>query len=129
MGFSRQEFWNGFLCHPPGNFPDPGIKPSSLISPALAGRFFNASSTWEAHLCIWNTYIWYSFNYGSSLQTAIGMVVLTFLFLLTNKICYKALAKEWESFNCLCLDAYGTQGCTVCFRPCSVHCSRRLALW
>jgi len=30
MGFSRQEYWSGLPCHPPGNLPDPGIKPKSL---------------------------------------------------------------------------------------------------
>ena len=40
MGFSRQEYWSGLPCPPPGIFPDPGIKPVSLMSPALAGRFF-----------------------------------------------------------------------------------------
>ena len=33
---------------PPGNFPNPGIEPISLISPALAGGFFTTSTTWEA---------------------------------------------------------------------------------
>ena len=33
---------------PPGDLPDPGIKATSLISPALAGRFFTTSTTWEA---------------------------------------------------------------------------------
>ena len=33
---------------PPGNLPDPGIKPLSLMSPALAGKFFTTSVTWEA---------------------------------------------------------------------------------
>ena len=48
MGFSRQEYWN-VLPHPsPGNLSDPGIQPSSLMSQALAGRFFTTSSTWEA---------------------------------------------------------------------------------
>ena len=28
-GFSRQEYWSGFLCPPPGDLPDPGIEPSS----------------------------------------------------------------------------------------------------
>ena len=32
-----------------GDLPDPGIKPVSLKSPALAGRFFTTSATWEAH--------------------------------------------------------------------------------
>ena len=40
MGFSRQEYWSGLPCCPPGNLPNPGIKPASLISPALAGTFF-----------------------------------------------------------------------------------------
>ena len=31
-----------------GNLPDPGIKPRSLMSPALAGRFFTSNATWEA---------------------------------------------------------------------------------
>ena len=32
MGFSRQENWSGLPCPPPGDLPDPGIKPTS---PAL----------------------------------------------------------------------------------------------
>ena len=28
---------------------DPGIEPKSLTPPVLAGRFFTASTTWEAH--------------------------------------------------------------------------------
>ena len=47
MGFSRQEYWSEFPCSPPGNLPDPGIESKSLMSPALAGRFFNTSATWE----------------------------------------------------------------------------------
>ena len=34
MRFSRQEFWSGLSCPPPGNLPDPGIEPASLMSPA-----------------------------------------------------------------------------------------------
>ena len=30
MGFPRQEYWSGLPFPPPGNFPDPGIKPTSL---------------------------------------------------------------------------------------------------
>ena len=40
MGFSRQEYWSGLPCPPPGDIPDPGIQPSSLASPTLAGGFF-----------------------------------------------------------------------------------------
>ena len=31
MGFSRQEYWSGLPCPPPGDLPNPGIKP---VSPA-----------------------------------------------------------------------------------------------
>ena len=43
MGFSRQEYWSGLPCPPPGDLPDPGIKPTSVPSPALAGGFFTTS--------------------------------------------------------------------------------------
>ena len=49
MGFSRQEHWSGFPFPSPGDLPDPGIEPASLMSPALTGRFFPTSTTWEAH--------------------------------------------------------------------------------
>jgi len=41
MGFCRVP------CPPPGDLPDPEINPQ-LTAPALAGRFFNTSATWEA---------------------------------------------------------------------------------
>ena len=37
MGVSRQESWSGLPCPPPGELPDPGIKPLSPVS----------SCTWE----------------------------------------------------------------------------------
>ena len=40
LEFSRQEYWSGLPCSPPGDLPHPGIKPTSLSSPALAGGFF-----------------------------------------------------------------------------------------
>ena len=40
MGFSRQEYWRGLTCPPPGDLSDLGIKLTSLMSPGLAGRFF-----------------------------------------------------------------------------------------
>ena len=47
MGFSRQKCWSGLPCPPPGDLPDPGTEPESLVSPALAGRFYTTSTTWE----------------------------------------------------------------------------------
>ena len=42
MRFSRQEQWSGLPCPPPGDLTDPGIEPSSLMSPTLAGGFFSS---------------------------------------------------------------------------------------
>ena len=50
MGFSRQEYWSGLPFPSPGDLPYPGIKPAFLLSPALAGGFFTASTTWEANV-------------------------------------------------------------------------------
>ena len=39
MGFSRQEYWSGLPCPPPG-LPDPGIKFMSACISCIAGGFF-----------------------------------------------------------------------------------------
>ena len=39
-GFSRQEYWSGLPCPPPGDLLNPGIEPTSLMSPPMAGGFF-----------------------------------------------------------------------------------------
>ena len=52
MGFSRQEYWSGLPCPPPGNLPDPGIEPVALTSPASAGRLSATSTAWEAQSCV-----------------------------------------------------------------------------
>ena len=48
MGFFRQEYWSGLPCPSPGDFPNPGSEPTSLMSHVLAGGFFTTSATWEA---------------------------------------------------------------------------------
>ena len=50
MKFSRQEYWGRLPFPPPGDLPDPGIKPSSLMTASLAGGFFTTNATWEAQL-------------------------------------------------------------------------------
>ena len=40
MEFSRQEYKSGLPCPSPQDLPNPGIKPTSLVSLALAGGFF-----------------------------------------------------------------------------------------
>ena len=43
-GFSRQEYWNGLPCSPPGDLLDPGIEPTSPLTPA-----WQADSLWLSH--------------------------------------------------------------------------------
>ena len=64
MIFSKQEYWRGLPFPSPEDFPNTGIKPASLRSPALAGRFFT-SATWEAHG--W-TYLWLGGQASQSLR-------------------------------------------------------------
>ena len=40
MRLSQQEYWSGLPFPPPGDLPDPSIKPKPPASPALAGGFF-----------------------------------------------------------------------------------------
>ena len=49
MEFSRQEYWSRLPFPTPGDFPDPGIKPTSLRPPALARGFFTNRSARETH--------------------------------------------------------------------------------
>ena len=49
LGFSKQEYWSGLPFPSPRDLPHPGIKPTSLTSPVLAGGFFTTSSTWEVY--------------------------------------------------------------------------------
>jgi hypothetical protein len=48
MRFSREEYWSGLPFPPPGDLPNLGIEPLSLMSPVLADRFF--TFTWEARV-------------------------------------------------------------------------------
>ena len=53
MGFSKQEYWSGLPCPPPGDLPDPGTEPASPRSPVFAGRLFIRSATWETLEAAW----------------------------------------------------------------------------
>ena len=43
MEFSRQEYWSGLPCPPPGDLPDPRFEFTSLVSPALVRMFFTTT--------------------------------------------------------------------------------------
>ena len=57
VGLSWHEYWSELPFPSPGDLPDPGIKPLSLMSSALAGGFFTTSATWEALMKFLNIYI------------------------------------------------------------------------
>ena len=88
MRFSRQEYWNGLPCPSPGDLSNPRIKPESLKSPALAGRFFTTRATWETpdihkyificivyiYITIWEHIPWY---FPKILNRPIGYIWLS----------------------------------------------------
>ena len=45
IAFSQQEYWSMLSFPTPGDHPDPGTEPTSLVSPALTNRFFTISAT------------------------------------------------------------------------------------
>ena len=51
-GFSRQEYWGGLPFPSPGNCPDPEIKSTSHVSPALAGRVFSTEPAGKPLRCL-----------------------------------------------------------------------------
>ena len=60
---SRQEYWGGLSYPPPGDLPDPGIKPAFLMTLGLAGQFFTTSATWEARVSI-DLYLFFGMWYS-----------------------------------------------------------------
>ena len=66
MGFSKQKYWSGFPFPSPGDLPNPGTKPRSLTSPALAGGFFMTSATWK------------SVDYAQTFSNVLPIIPLTF---------------------------------------------------
>ena len=50
MGFPRQEYWSGLPFPSPGGLPDPGIKPTSPLSPVLAGGFLTTEPPGEPQM-------------------------------------------------------------------------------
>ena len=50
MGFSRQEYWSGLPFPPPGDLPNPGIKPTSPVSPALQAGSLPSEPSGKPHV-------------------------------------------------------------------------------
>ena len=69
MGFPRQKYWSGLLCPPLEDLLDPGIKSTSLMSPALPGGFLTTSTIWEAQL---DVYTWKKLRSSKIIQQTSG---------------------------------------------------------
>ena len=69
MGFSTQEYWSGLPCPPPGDLPNPGIKPTCLMSAALIRGFFTTSAGWKARVIYLASKASFSTNFSLSLST------------------------------------------------------------
>ena len=78
-GFSRQEYWSGLPFPSSGDFPDPGINPMSLASPALASGFFTTESQ--------------EFREGQNLDTNV-LILDRFHFALSIHV----LVAHWDNF-------------------------------
>ena len=70
-GFSRQEYWSGLPCPPPGLLPNPGIKPRSST---LQADFFIIWATREDHVYIYRFI--YIYRYKSFIRYMFGTYFL-----------------------------------------------------
>ena len=73
MGFSRQEYWCELPCSPPGDLPNPGIEPVSLMSPACARVFFTTTAAFI-----------YIYNQASLFFTVIVLSVSFLIFIMIS---------------------------------------------
>ena len=73
MGFPRQEYWIGLSFPTLGYLPDPGIETVSLVSPALAGRFFTAEPPGKPLGTRVPHFIWPLVGWGLTLPSLCGL--------------------------------------------------------
>ena len=71
MEFSKQEYRSGLPFPILGDLPNPGIKPTSLVSPALAGRFFTTVPSGKPGLKSFVT--WSQANLASPIYSTPGL--------------------------------------------------------
>ena len=71
----------GMGCH--GDLSNPGVKPTSLKSPALASRFFITGTTWEAHKILYILYLSFHFVLSQD-QVPIFLLIIPLFLLLVS---------------------------------------------
>ena len=52
MGFSKQKFWSGLPFLSPGDLPDTGSEPTSLVFAASTGEFFTLVHLGNPWVCV-----------------------------------------------------------------------------
>ena len=83
MGFSRRGFWSGLPCPPPGNLPDPEIKPTSPGSPALQADSLPLS---HLHVIYLRVLLWLAFLGRAWLQLLSQLLNTS---VTENEICFR----------------------------------------
>ena len=81
VALSWQEYCSGLPFPPPGDLPDPGFKPTTLVSPALAGRFFITEPPGKPNKC-------HSVSSSSHIIFIVSFVYSQMFLFLKKKISY-----------------------------------------
>ena len=86
MGFSRQEYWSGLPCPPPGDLPDPGIEPRSpalqadSLSSELPGKLIlgglDKLSVWRFQESHWHIVNVFHFILSLSLSSSLPSLLM-----------------------------------------------------
>ena len=80
-GFSRQEYCSGLAFSPPENLYEPGIRPDSLESPALANSFFTTAAPGKPLFrdCLVNDGIFCNGNNSRTENNRLSILITTFM--------------------------------------------------
>ena len=92
MGFSQQGYWSGLPFSHPGGLPNPGTKPTSPVSPALAGRFFTTEPPGK-HTFITNL----SENFTETMNLSF-LYIQTHSYWIGQKVLWVRWWKTWTNF-------------------------------
>ena len=99
-GFSRQEYRSGLPRLPPGDLPDPGIKPRSLMPPALAGGFL---------------FLFFFFNHYCHLGSPVNIDTSLHLLVKLHEWTYMLLYPWTDMFHiCLCVCVSSNEFAEAC---------------
>ena len=102
-GFSRQDYWSGLPCPLPGDLPNPGIEPESLMSPALASGFFTTSATREALKSVIHIHIFPPSGTTFPPHPTSLVILLLFIFNLKIFLNWHIIALQVQHESAICM--------------------------